>query len=180
MGLVLKHVERTKAGSWQYRRRVPKDIARIISKREFKRKLGDTEKVALFAYPQYHAQVEREITKARQQAALGADPTTEREAYEAAQRWAQVILPEGAGVQDRDLVADGIAARYRIDPETDEPVGATPQDRHAINLLRATQGTYQAPQATLADAVKLYLKERLGDPDDYFEDMVAFTKRNAA
>ncbi|WP_236694967.1 hypothetical protein, partial [Rhodobacter capsulatus] len=29
--------------------------------REFKRKLGDSQKEALAAYPQYHAQVEREI-----------------------------------------------------------------------------------------------------------------------
>ncbi|WP_394325857.1 DUF6538 domain-containing protein, partial [Rhodobacter capsulatus] len=59
MGLVLKHVEQTKSGSWQYRRRVPKDVSEVITKREFKRKLGDSQKEALAAYPQYHAQVER-------------------------------------------------------------------------------------------------------------------------
>lgn len=35
MGLVLKHVERTKAASWQYRRRVPLEVSAIITKREF-------------------------------------------------------------------------------------------------------------------------------------------------
>lgn len=44
MGLVLKHVERTKAGSWQYCRRVPKEVSANITKREFKRKLGESER----------------------------------------------------------------------------------------------------------------------------------------
>lgn len=64
MGLVLKRVERTKAGSWQYRRRVPKEVSAIITKREFKRKLGESEKEALAAYPRYHAEVGMEITEA--------------------------------------------------------------------------------------------------------------------
>jgi hypothetical protein len=55
MGLILKHVERTKSGSWQYRRRVPKQVSENISKREFKRKLGESEREALAAYPRYHA-----------------------------------------------------------------------------------------------------------------------------
>ncbi len=65
MGLVLKHVERTKAGSWQYRRRVPKEVSATIPKREFKRKLGDSEREALAAYPRYHAEVEKEIAEAK-------------------------------------------------------------------------------------------------------------------
>lgn len=65
MGLVLKHVEQTRSGSWQYRRRVPKDVSEVITKREFKRKLGDSQREALAAYPQYHAQVEREIEAAK-------------------------------------------------------------------------------------------------------------------
>ncbi|MGN7871771.1 tyrosine-type recombinase/integrase [Paracoccus sp. 22332] len=49
-------------------------------------------------------------------------------------------------------------------------MGATPRDRHAINILRNYQGTYQAPQATLADAVKLYLREKLGEGGDSPDD----------
>lgn len=65
MGLVLKHVERTKTGSWQYRRNVPKEVSAIITKREFKRNLGgESEKEAIAAYPRYHAEVEMEITEA--------------------------------------------------------------------------------------------------------------------
>ena len=40
MGLVLKHIERTATGSFQYRRRVPKDILGIIGKTMFKKNLG--------------------------------------------------------------------------------------------------------------------------------------------
>lgn len=57
MGLVLDHVVTTKSGSLHYRRRVPKDVAGIITKREFKRKLGDSRKEATGAYLRYHAQV---------------------------------------------------------------------------------------------------------------------------
>ena len=46
-GLVLKHVEKTKSGSWQYRRLVPKDVDGVIMKREFKRKLSDSEREAI-------------------------------------------------------------------------------------------------------------------------------------
>lgn len=49
MGLVLKHVERTASGSFQYRRRVPKAAAGIIGKAMFKGKLGATEREALAA-----------------------------------------------------------------------------------------------------------------------------------
>jgi len=43
MGLVLKHIERTSSGSFQYRRRVPKEVSGIITKRQFKRKPGASE-----------------------------------------------------------------------------------------------------------------------------------------
>ncbi len=57
MGIVLKHVERTKSGSFQYRRRVPKDVSAIITKLEFKRKLGDSQQEALFV--DFHPEVSR-------------------------------------------------------------------------------------------------------------------------
>ncbi len=65
MRLVLRYVEKTKAGGWQYRRRVPSDLSSVILKREFKAKLGDTERQALAAYPAFHATIEREISEAR-------------------------------------------------------------------------------------------------------------------
>jgi len=51
MGIVLKYVERTQSGSFQYRRRVPKQVSANITKLEFKRTLGDSEKEALATPP---------------------------------------------------------------------------------------------------------------------------------
>jgi hypothetical protein len=59
MGLVLKHLERTKSGKWQYRRRVPKAVSAVLTKREFKEVLGESQREALAAYPRFHAEVER-------------------------------------------------------------------------------------------------------------------------
>ena len=90
MGLVLKYVENTPSGAFQYRRRVPKDLLGIIGQTAFKRKLGDSRSEALADYPRYHAEVERMIAAARKgltaPKSRRAGPATEREAYAAALR----------------------------------------------------------------------------------------------
>ncbi|MDO9639816.1 MAG: tyrosine-type recombinase/integrase [Pseudotabrizicola sp.] len=165
MGLVLKHIERTKSGSWQYRRRVPKDVAEVIAKREFKRKLGDSQRAALAAYPRYHAEVEREIAEAK----LGRARTkgvanaklSEREAYAEALRRRADLVAAGASQDDLDIVADTLADKYPQDE--DGPLGVPPLDRYTINLLRDAPGKIKAPEPTLGDALKLYLKEHLNE-----------------
>ena len=130
MGLVLRHVERTKSGGFQYRRRVPRDVGGIITKREFKRKLGLTEAEALAAWPRYHAQVEREIDNARKRLAL-ADTlangnASEREAYAEALRRRADLISSGVDMQGDDpaLIADSLLAGY---PENAfGPVGVPP------------------------------------------------------
>ena len=88
MGLALKHIELTKSGRFQYRRRVPKDVVEVIGKREFRWILGATERESLAAHPFVHASVERENAEAvktgttKVVAARGA--LTEREVYEVA------------------------------------------------------------------------------------------------
>ena len=79
MGLVLKHVKQTKSGSFQCRRRVPKAVNNIITKREFKQKLGDSRRDALAAYPRYHAQVVQKIEAASRRLA-GAQAATRLDA----------------------------------------------------------------------------------------------------
>jgi hypothetical protein len=51
MGLVLKYVQTTKAGTLHYRRKVPKTLKSAFGATEFKRKLGDNPRQALLAYP---------------------------------------------------------------------------------------------------------------------------------
>lgn len=170
MRLILKYANQTKVGSWHYRRRVPKAVAHIIGRGEFKGALGDTEREALAAYPRFHAQIEQQIAKALQGGAqsVAADrgELTERQAYEVAQERAATLAPEGTRWPHRDGAVEAIAAQYPRDPETQDPIGATAVDRYTINALRSSGGATAAPTSpewTLEDACKLYLKERKDD-----------------
>lgn len=169
MGLVLKHVERTKSGSWQYRRRVPKDVSEVITKREFKRKLGGSEREALAAYPRYHAEVEREIAEAlrgKGRAVVPGDVVLSgREAYAEALRRRADLVAAGATEEDLQTSADHLSDQYPQDE--DGPLGVPSVDRYTINLMRLGPERYRPPEPTLGDARKLYLKEHLraDDPD---------------
>lgn len=180
MGLVLKHVERTKSGSFQYRRRVPRDVSVVITKREFKRKLGDSQREALAVYPRYHAQVEREIAEAKlrlTRAGAASQPgASEREAYAEALRRRADLISAGVSEEGLALTADSMADSYPQDEW--EPVGVPPVERHAINLLRLGPDRYKAPEPTLGDARKLYLKEHV-DADNPETDsrVVGLTNR---
>lgn len=164
MGLVLKHVQQTKSGIFQYRRRVPKAVKSIITRREFKQKLGDSRREALAAYPRYHAQVEREIEAAIRrlegaQAASRPD-ASDREAYAEALRRRADLIEAGATEEELALSADAMADSYAQDEW--EPVGVPPVERHTINLMRLGPDRYKAPDPTLQDARRLYVAEKLG------------------
>lgn len=138
MGLVLKYVVRTKAGGWQYRRRVPAEVGSTIKKREFKQFLGHTEREALAAWPRYNGQVEREIALARRELARrsGTGPMTEREAYGEAARRVAELVDTGTPEDLLHVVADAIVERHRANPETGAPLGMSSTDTHLVNLLR--------------------------------------------
>jgi hypothetical protein len=51
MGLILKYVVHTDAGTLHYRRRLPKAVAEASGRGEFKRLLGSTEKEAPRNWP---------------------------------------------------------------------------------------------------------------------------------
>lgn len=180
MGLVLKYIEQTKSGSWQYRRRVPKDVAEVIAKREFKRKLGDSQRVALAAYPLYHAEVEREIAEAKlgraRTAAVVNAKLTESEAYAEALRKRADLVAAGATQEHLEIVADALADKYPQDE--DGPLGVPPLDRFTINLLRDAPGKIKAPEPTLGDALRVYLKEHVREDDpDTDSRVVGLAKR---
>lgn len=61
MRLTVRHVKRTKAGTWEYRRKVPKHLVAKIGKREFKQVLGKSEAEALKKYQTFHAAIEASI-----------------------------------------------------------------------------------------------------------------------
>lgn len=161
MGLVLKYVERTKAGSWLYRRRVPKEVSGVILKREFKKKLGDTEREALKAWPGVHAAVEREIAAAQRRLTPEEQATSsDRDAYEAALKQRAALIADGVAeeelVHEGDMLADSF-------PQNDwSPVGVSPLDRHKVNLLRLGPERYRPPPPKFTDAHRLYIKEHMG------------------
>lgn len=165
MRLTLKHVEKTKSGSWQYRRRVPKAVAAVITKREFKAKLGDSEKAALSAWHNVHTRVERKIAAAQRRIAQGMAVSsglgTDLEAYEEAARRVSALAAIGATHRELTHEANAIAASYPQDPETDDPRGASKLDEYTINLMRLGSQKVPVPAPTLLDALALYLKERL-------------------
>ncbi|MCL7466729.1 hypothetical protein [Phaeovulum sp. NW3] len=163
MRLVLRYVEKTKAGGWQYRRRVPKDLSAVILKREFKGKLGDTERDALAAYPTFRAKVEREIADARRSAETNAaaergdlsDPRLHQLAY---QRAVQMGMRD-TDWEGRDHLAQGIVNQYPRDEETGYPLKPSKLDAFTISILNSA-GKSKPPQATLRDAMSFYLAER--------------------
>lgn len=59
MGLSLKYVVLTNAGTWHYRRRVPKAARTTFPQSEFKRLLGDSRREALRNWPLINAEFER-------------------------------------------------------------------------------------------------------------------------
>jgi hypothetical protein len=70
----------------------------------------------------------------------------------------------GASQDDLEIVADNLSDGFR--QSEDGPLGVTPAVRHTTNLLRDVPGKITAPEPTLSDALRLYLKEHLraGDP----------------
>lgn len=191
MGLILKHVEKTKSGRWQYRRRVPKAVAEIIDKREFKRVLGDTEREALKVYPKFHAEVEQAIEKAKrqagQEAAAERGELTERQAFALARARAAILGQDAIGATDeetaekREAIIEALSAPYDLDDETLDPVNAHDVDRLTINILRNGAEATKRPDPTLEDAMKLYLAEKRGtEPPDSYRRAEGQVKRSVA
>lgn len=70
MGLVVKHVGETKAGTFHYCRRVPKEILEVIGKIIFKKKPDVSRKEALAACPRHHAEIDMTIAVALRRQAM--------------------------------------------------------------------------------------------------------------
>lgn len=163
MRLVLRYVEKTKAGGWQYRRRVPKDLSAVILKREFKGKLGDSEREALAAYPAFHANVEREIAVARRSADTNAaaerGELSELQLYKLAYQRAVEMGMLSTDWDGRSNLAEAIISQYPRDEETGYPINPSKLDAFTIGILYSA-GEAKPPQATLQDAMNFYLAER--------------------
>lgn len=177
MGLVLKYVQEPNASrdTYRYRRRVTKSLRPFIGKGELIETLGKTYGEALKAYPAIHAGFERELTLAKKaaKAKAGSSPAslTDRERYDLLiERLKELGIDdpfakaadEGEADQ-RELMADAIAAKYPEDPETGHPIITSPADAFLVRALMTKAPAKPTP--TFEDAVKLYRKERIKGSD---------------
>ena len=131
MGLSLKYVVLTNAGTWHYRRRAPKAARTTFPQSEFKRLLGDTRREALRNWPHVHAEFER---------VTNSDKSS----------------PKESCTNEQHSNPDTVPFEQRITPPTQDPTSAKQAPKPSLKGIEAE--TY-AP--TLADAKQLYLQERI-------------------
>lgn len=172
MGLVLKYAKLTKAGTWQYRRRIPTAVRSILVQGEFKRSLGDTRPEAMRAYPRIDAEFSRVIGSAARRVIQTAQPDTPREVYRAAERLARELGDIEVTIGDRyfrgsdpeaaSILRDRYIEALPVDRETGDPVGGDPVMGRALGILSSSDGL-RVPAPTLDDARNLYVREKLQD-----------------
>lgn len=171
MGLVLKHVIVTKAGTLHYRRRFPKDAIPIIGRGEFKRLLGSTEREALRNYPKVNAEFERLVTEARRRVVGSSDDVaTPLDIHRAAERRAAELAHEVVHIGGRevsasdpeaaDIMRESYLSRLPADPETGDPIGGGAVEGRALGIL-SSGGRLSRPAPTVEDAKRLYVGERV-------------------
>jgi integrase len=169
--LTLRHVTTTKAGTWHYRRRLPKDAAEVLNKGEFKRRLGSTDREALRNYPKVNAEFERMVEGARRLVERSDQSLTPMEVHKEAELRARELALTAVTIAGRTVLAgeDDDAARILRDrylsslpedPETGEPVGGDEVEGRALGIL--TSGVkLSRPAPTIEDAKRLYVQERI-------------------
>lgn len=170
MGLVLRYARLTKAGTWQYRRRIPTAIRDVINQGEFKRFLGATRPEAMKAYPRVEDEFVALVreTMRRRDTETGT-PASPLEVHRMAERRARELANEVVTIGGQDLSAsdpdaarllrESYISRLSIDPETGDPVGGDPVEGRALGIL--VSGGLSRPAPTLEDAKRLYLKEKI-------------------
>lgn len=170
MGLVLKYARLTKAGTWQYRRRIPTAVRNLLDQGEFKRFLGATRPEAMKAYPKVDLEFERLVAHAKRNAADAVQPSTALEIHQEAQRLAirmangKVFIGgqelDGSHPDAADILHESYLAGIPTDPDTGEHVGGDAVTNRAFGIL-ASGGRLERPVPTLADAKLLYIAERI-------------------
>ena len=159
MGLVLKYVQTTPAGTLHYRRKVPQAHRSAFGSTEWKRKLGETQREAIAAYPKIHAEYERLLAMAVRGAQHRPSVTTPLDHHaDAAARLRRI--PDHIDEDHRDVWADTIVDAYPRHPEDGTPVGMPEPERLFVNGLRNSLGPRPVP--TFEDAKRLYVREKIG------------------
>lgn len=166
--VTLKYLKELGDGRYEYRRRVPESCKAAVGKTEWKRVFIARHTAEL---SRGHAKVDAEFMAEMNAAQTGANSTppsaSPRKAFGAALRKAESLIEGAIGLDEaevRELVAEGIAAAYPVDPEDGTPIGVSHEDSLLIRaLLNPVKG---APEYSLEDARELYLKERIWVGED--------------
>ncbi|MBZ9772901.1 site-specific integrase [Mesorhizobium sp. CO1-1-8] len=126
---------------YRYRRKVPAFLRQALGKTEIILPLGRTPAEVLRHYDRVHRQAEAELKAATKGQSAKAQPKTDLERYQ----WATRQVAEW-GPMTSD-VADALADHL--------------EETGQVELYRALVVPDRKPEPTLADAVKLYLKEKV-------------------
>ena len=173
MGLVLKYVQEPKPDrqGFRYRRRVPDSLKQIMGKGELVAPLGRTKEEALRSYPSVHQRFEKMLAAAKRKVGRSSlDVQTKLQQF-----WEVVEELRDLGVDDplntakypdtadlRDAIIDEVLFRSPEDPETGDPILENPKDALKLEILA---GRASPPPASIDDAMKLYVAEKLGGND---------------
>lgn len=157
----LKNVKDKGAGKYEFRKPYPPSLRASLGMQLRETETCLTEKALLRWYALMCERWEKRVAAER---ALRMTPaTTPREQCAAGHARAVAMISGVTGLDEdeaRLIVAETILARYAEDPEYGEPVGVCPEDTYTVNALRAPDAP--APEPTLRDAMKVYIKERIG------------------
>lgn len=131
MGLSLKYVVMTNAGTWHYRRRVPKAAQTTFPQSEFKRLLGDTQREALRNWPHVHAEFERLTIS---------DKRLSKESF----------------ANEQHSSPDTTPSEQSITPPIQDPISTQQAPKPSLKGI-----VIEHYEPALADAKQLYLQERI-------------------
>lgn len=186
MRIEVQHVQKRGKAGWRYRRKVPLQLRKHLRKTEIVIPLGRSEQEAVRNYPKVHATAEKLLAEAMTRA-HGPEPTEwsyHREGARTARKMGfhqDRRLPtspdgmlEDADWQARWRAVQKIVAKYA--PDTDDEEGdddavidalpsfeVDPADHALANAILANVNG--APEPTIEDAKRLYLKERVADDE---------------
>ncbi|MGN7750352.1 tyrosine-type recombinase/integrase [Sinorhizobium sp. 22678] len=173
MTISLQYVQRRK-NHYRYRRKVPLALRDALGGQvEIVIPLGTTEADVVRRWPKAHKDAEKrlaEAVRAAEGTKGGAAPPAPLTPLERFKRANEHIVglgldltwtPGGEDAEDvaREVIAEGIARKYREDDEG-HPQDVSEADRALLRAL-ALGGAQEPPQASLEDARKFYLGEKV-------------------
>lgn len=163
--VILQHVKRLADGRYRYRRRFPQDVRAELGW-EFINTSDSplSEKALLSWFQQREAEFQAKVAARRNLTV--ADDATEVDLFKAARVKAREMLEGIVGIDEDDaraVLAENIAAGYPEDPETGDVWGMKKADAALIKALMSPNAA--GPEPKLADVKKLYLDEKVGDPN---------------